>query len=175
MTMPDYLAPQLGDRLLAGASLAMLTVATFALSRAGVRWQAEPLAVWVHLGTVGIALGLTPVMLLRQRGDRLHRLLGWIWASAMFATAAASLAIRQINHGQFSVIHLLSIWTLLMIPRIVWMARKGDTIRHRRGVRGLVLGGLILAGVFTFTPGRLLGYGLLSAAYGSPPAGTPAQ
>ena len=171
--MPDYLAPQLVDRLLAGASVAMLVVAIFALGHAGMLWRAESLSVWIHLGTVGIVLALTPVMLLRHRGDRLHRLLGWFWATAMFGTAAASMGIRQINHGQFSVIHLLSIWTLLMVPRIVWMARKGDVMRHRRGVRGLVLGGLILAGVFTFTPGRLLGYGLLRAAHSAPSADAP--
>ena len=112
---------------------------------------------WPHLVTIVIAVGLTPVMLLRRRGDRLHRRLGWIWAAAMFLTAFDSLFIRLINRGGFSIIHILSVWTLIQVPVIVLAARRHDVARHRSAVRGMVLGALLIAGFFTFPFNRLLG------------------
>jgi uncharacterized membrane protein len=123
---------------------------------------AIPWPVWAHLATIAIALVLTPVMLLRRRGDRLHRRLGWIWASAMFLTAFLTLDIHMINRGGFSVIHLLSVWTMIQVPIIVWSARTHNVARHRGSVRGMVLGALLIAGFFTFPFDRLLGHWLFA-------------
>ena len=120
-------------------------------------WPKIPLSVWLHLATIIVALALTPLMLLRRRGDRMHRWLGWIWAAALFATALLSLDIRLINRGSFSAIHLLSAWTLLQVPIIVLSARRHDIARHRSAVRGMVTGALLIAGFFTFPFNRLLG------------------
>lgn len=96
-------------------------------------------------------------MLWRKRGDRLHRRLGWAWSLAMVATALISLDIRQLNAGGFSFIHLLSIWTLLLVPLLIWEARRHKIGAHRSTVRGLITGALLIAGFFTFPFGRLLG------------------
>ena len=116
--------------------------------------------VWWHIATIVTALVLTPVMLLRRRGDRLHRRLGWVWATAMAATAAMTFGIRGLNQGSLSLIHILSAWTLIQVPVIVWAARAHNVARHRGAVRGMVTGALIIAGVFTFPFDRLMGHWL---------------
>jgi uncharacterized membrane protein len=104
-----------------------------------------------------IALALTPPMLLRVRGDRPHRVMGTIWVVALIATALISFAIRLTNPGGFSVIHIISAWTLIQVPIIWWSARTHNIVRHRRSVRGMVIGALLVAGFFTFPFHRMLG------------------
>ena len=148
------------DRVLAYGAVAILAAMIAAIVRGRAEWGAIPTLVWPHLATIATALALTPVMLLRRRGDRLHRRLGWIWAVAMFLTAFDSLFIRLINRGGFSIIHILSVWTLIQVPVIVLAARRHDIARHRSAVRGMVLGALLIAGFFTFPFDRLLGHWL---------------
>ena len=101
-------------------------------------------------------------MLLRRRGTPSHRQLGWVWASAMILTALASLSVRYANHGGFSIIHFLSVWSLVQVPLIVWSARTHNLKRHRQSVRAMVTGALLIAGLFTFPFDRLLGHWLFS-------------
>jgi uncharacterized membrane protein len=145
------------DRLLAAGAVAMAAVLALAVARGHDDWVRIPAVIWFHLATIAVAMVLTPVMLLRRRGDRLHRRLGWVWAGAMFLTAIDTLFIRGINRGGFSVIHLLSIWTIIQVPVIILAARRHDAARHKSAVRGMVLGALLVAGFFTLPFGRLLG------------------
>ena len=145
------------ERVLAAGAVVLLAAVLTALVRGRAHWDAVPAVVWLHLGTILVALVLTPVMLLRPRGDRSHRRLGWVWCAAMFLTAAISFAIRDIGHGGFSVIHLLSVFTLVNVPLIVWAARTHNLRAHRRAVRGMTTGALLVAGFFTFPFGRMLG------------------
>ncbi len=154
------LNPDNFDRFLAAAAIALLAAVATAVWRGQAEWDAVPGLVWVHIATIVTALVLTPVMLLRRRGDRLHRRLGWIWATAMAATAAATFGIRGLNQGSLSLIHILSAWTLLQVPLIVWAARTHNIARHRSAVRGMVTGALIVAGIFTFPFDRLMGHWL---------------
>ena len=151
------LAPGPYDRFLAAAALILLAVVAAALWRGRDEWGEVPPFVWSHIGTIVVAVALTPVMLLRRRGDRLHRRLGWIWVTAMGLTALLTFWIRGLNGGSFSIIHILSAWTLIQVPLIVWAARNHNVARHRSAVRGMVTGALIIAGAFTFPFGRLLG------------------
>jgi uncharacterized membrane protein len=157
---PARLTPDLLDRILSAAALVLLVMAAAALWRGQDEWQRVPGFVWAHIVTIVTALVLTPVMLLRRRGDRLHRRLGWIWVSAMTLTAIFSLSVRGINDGSLSLIHIFSFWTLIQVPSIVWSARSHDVARHRASVRGMVGGALIVAGIFTFPFGRLMGHWL---------------
>lgn len=151
------LAPDRYDRFLAAAALILLGFVATALWRGRAEWGEVPTFVWAHIATIVLALSLTPVMLLRRRGDRLHRRLGWIWVSAMGLTALLTFWIRGLNGGSLSIIHILSAWTLIQVPLIVWAARGHNIARHRAAVRGMVTGALIIAGIFTFPFGRLLG------------------
>ena len=140
--------------------MVLLAAVLIALIRGWAEWGQVPWQVWPHLFTIVLAVGLTPVMLLRRRGDRLHRALGWVWVSAMMLTALLSFNLRVINNGSFSIIHLLSVWTVIQVPIIVWTARTHNVKRHRRAVRGMVIGALLVAGFFTFPFNRLLGHWL---------------
>jgi uncharacterized membrane protein len=154
------LKPDLYDRILAFAALLLLAAVIAALWKGRAEWDRVPPIVWAHLATIVTAVVLTPIMLLRRRGDRLHRRIGWVWAAAMAITAASTFGIRGLNHGSFSLIHILSAWTLIQVPVIVWAARTHNIARHRTAVRGMVTGALIIAGVFTFPFDRLLGHWL---------------
>lgn len=157
---PKPITPDTFERVLAAGSVVLLACVLVALFRGRAEWAQVPWQVWPHLLTIIVALALTPPMLLRRRGDRLHRQLGWVWAVAMFLTAALSLNLRVVNPGHFSIIHLLAIWTLIQVPIIVWSARTHNVARHRGAVRGMVLGALLIAGFFTFPFNRLLGHWL---------------
>ncbi len=153
--------PDRMERVLGWGSLAMLAIMVAALLRGHEDWQRIPWPVWPHLATVALALALTPAILWRRRGDTRHRILGYVWLTAMAATALVSFAIRMTNQGGLSVIHLLSVWVLIQVPMIVWSARSHDWARHRRSVRGMVIGALLIAGAFTLPFGRLLGHWLI--------------
>ena len=148
------------ERVLAVAAVVLLLAAATAVLRGRAQWPGVPMPVWLHLATILVALALTPVMLLRPRGDAAHRAIGRIWVAAMLLTAAISLGIHLIRPGGFSIIHVLSAWVLLQVPLLWWSARRHQVARHRRAVRGLVTGALLVAGFFTFPFDRLLGHWL---------------
>lgn len=150
------------ERFLAAGAALLLAAMVTAIIKGADDWARIPGNVWLHLATIATALMLTPVMLLRRRGDRLHRRLGWLWVAAMLGTALVSFDIRLTNRGGFSVIHILSVWTMIQVPVILWSARTHNVRRHRSSVRGMVFGALLIAGFFTFPFNRLLGQWLFS-------------
>jgi uncharacterized membrane protein len=117
------------------------------------------IALYVHLITVVPAVPLGALVLWAPKGNAAHKLLGRIWAALMMITAASSFWLQTLNGG-LSFIHLFSVATLVSIPIAVWHARRGDTRRHLRAMRG-VYAGLIAAGLFSVAPGRILGEMLL--------------
>jgi uncharacterized membrane protein len=156
--------------LLAAASLVMALAALAAIVRGAGHWDMLPPVGWVHLVTILVATFLTPLMLLRRKGDRPHRLLGRVWAAAMLLTAITSLFFKVrgddvssygVFSGDFSPIHILSVFVLVMVPVAVLRARRHDRAGHEGAIRGLVIGALLVAGFFTFPFGRLLGTWLL--------------
>lgn len=58
--------------------------------------------------------------------------------------------------GPFSLIHGLSIFTLVMLPLAVLAAHRHDVRRHRKAMISIFVGALIVAGAFTFVPGRIM-------------------
>jgi uncharacterized membrane protein len=42
------------------------------------------------------------------------------------------------------------------LPVAVWRAHRHEVAQHRRAMLGLFLGALIIAGLFTFLPGRIM-------------------
>ena len=152
------------DYVLASASVALLAVVAVALLRGQAEWTKLPVVIWAHLGTIAIALALTPVMLTRPRGDRWHRTLGYVWLGAMAATSIASFGIRMMNDGKLGPIHILSALTLIGCARVIMTARGHQHVEHRRTIRLIVGGALLLAGFFTFQFDRLLGQWLVGVA-----------
>lgn len=117
---------------------------------------AAPTVVQVHLTAALTALAIGIVLMMRVKGTTLHKTLGWTWVVAMGITAVSSLFIRGMNPGHFSFIHLLSGWTIVALPGAVYAIRRGKVAAHRRAMTAMFVGGLLLAGLFTFIPGRLM-------------------
>jgi uncharacterized membrane protein len=55
------------------------------------------------------------------------------------------------------------VFTLVMLVVGVRHARQGRVQHHRRTMQNLYLGALVIAGLFTLMPGRLLGDALRAA------------
>lgn len=149
----DEKAPQVVDYILAIAAATMLAAMLTALARGQSEWALLPWPMWAHISTLAIALTLTPIMLLRARGDSLHRRLGYVWLAAMVSTALVSFLIPPL--GSISPIWVLSVLTLWISYQILQTARRHQWQKHRFHVRGIVIGGLLIAGFFTFQFGRV--------------------
>lgn len=154
---PKPLAPDGFEKLLGGLAVLLLALVLAAMVRGGAELLALPWNVALHFATMVVALAITPVMMWRQRGDRWHRRLGWIWSILMVSTALVSFTIRDTNTGNFSFIHILSVLTLVLVPLLIWEARRHKVDAHRSSVRGLVTGAVLIAGFFTLPFGRMLG------------------
>ena len=110
----------------------------------------------IHLCAALIAFGIGAIQILGPKGTTMHRILGWTWVVIMAVVAGSSFFIRVINHGGFSLIHILSLVTLVALPIGVYGARKGNIKLHKGVMTRLYLFALIVAGLFTFFPGRLM-------------------
>ena len=116
-----------------------------------------PFAVRLHAFPAIAAFVLGGIQLAAPKGTLPHRAMGWIWVASMSLVAMSSFFIHTIcTAGPFSVIHLLSIVTLVALPLGVWRARRREIRAHRRTMQLLFLGALLVAGVFTFMPGRIM-------------------
>lgn len=118
--------------------------------------MAQPLVIKIHLLAALAAIALGAVMMLSRKGKRFHRVAGWVWVSLMALVAGSSLFITGLNGDRWSFIHLLSGWTLLVLPLAVIAARRHQVKRHRGTMMGLFYGGLLVAGALAFIPGRLM-------------------
>jgi len=115
-----------------------------------------PLPVAIHLAAVLPALALGAVQLAAPKGTRLHKALGWLWVGAMAIAALSSFWIFGLNKaGGFSVIHLLSAWTLVSLGLAIWFIRRGRVRAHMGFMIGTFLG-LAGAGAGALAPGRTL-------------------
>lgn len=118
---------------------------------------AAPAPVPLHaLAAIGaFLLGL--LQFLAPKGTGAHRALGYLWLGAMAVVTISSFWIHQIRQwGDFSWIHLLSAFVLIQLPLAVLAARLGNIWAHRQILRGVFIGGLVIAGGFTFMPGRIM-------------------
>jgi uncharacterized membrane protein len=114
-------------------------------------------AIPVHAFAAMAALVLGLVQFAAPKGTLPHRTIGWIWVALMVIVAASSLWIHQIRlFGPWSPIHLLSIFTLVMVPIAVWRARRHRVADHRRIMTMTFVGALVIAGLFTLLPGRIM-------------------
>ena len=114
-------------------------------------------AIQAHAFVAMAAFAIGLVQLLRAKGDLAHRVLGYAWVAMMVVVAASSFLIHEINQWRgFSWIHLISIYVLINVPLAVVHARHGSISAHRKAMLGTFIGGLVIAGAFTFLPGRIM-------------------
>src|SRR3984957_1649331 len=116
-----------------------------------------PAQIPLHALAAMAAFVLGVVQFAAPKGTLPHRTLGWIWAALMMAVAASSFWIHQIRlWGPWSPIHLLSIFTLVTVPLAVWKAHRHEVADHRRIMVMIFSGALVIAGLFTLLPGRIM-------------------
>jgi uncharacterized membrane protein len=114
-------------------------------------------AIQIHAHAAVAALAVGGVQLALVKGDTRHRVAGYTWCALMVIVAASSFFIHELRVvGPWSPIHLLSIVTLLVLPGAVLAARAHDLRRHRRMMFILFYGALVIAGLFTLWPGRIM-------------------
>jgi uncharacterized membrane protein len=114
-------------------------------------------AIALHAFAAMVAFVIALVQFAAPKGTQPHRTLGWIWVALMATVALSSFWIHQLRIvGPWSPIHLLSIFTLLMLPYAVWKAHTHQVEGHRRAMLRLFSGALVIAGLFTLLPGRIM-------------------
>jgi uncharacterized membrane protein len=117
---------------------------------------ASPAIQW-HTVAAITAFALGVVQFAAPKGTLPHRTIGWLWVALMTIVAASALLIHEIRlWGPWSPIHLLAIFTLMMLPPAVLHARRHNVARHRKAMLAIFLGALVIAGLFTLLPGRIM-------------------
>ena len=122
------------------------------------------LMIQIHTALALGAVVLTIAIFSLKKGNRYHRVMGWAWVIMLAAVAISSFWINTIKLvGPLSPIHLLSIFVLWNLYRSVTAARSNRVADHKCAMQGLAFGALLIAGAFTFLPGRLMNAVLLGS------------
>ena len=118
--------------------------------------QASPV-IQIHAAAAMAAFLLGLVQFALPKGTTRHRITGWIWVTLMTIVSVTAFFIHELRlWGPWSPIHLLAIFTLVMLPVAVLHARRHRVANHKFSMIGIFLGGLVVAGLFTFVPGRIM-------------------
>lgn len=115
----------------------------------------------IHTTLAAFAVILGALLLWGRKGQKAHRIGGWIWVICMASVAGISFAIRRPDG--FSWIHGLSAFTLVTLISGVSFARTHRVQAHRINMISLYVGALVITGLFTLLPGRLIGQALWSS------------
>ena len=114
-------------------------------------------AIQIHAFAALAAFALGLVQFAAPKGTIPHRTAGWIWVALMVLVSITAFFIHDIRMwGPWSPIHLLAIYTLAMLPLAVLHARRHRVANHRTAMISIFIGALIVAGAFTFIPGRIM-------------------
>jgi uncharacterized membrane protein len=114
-------------------------------------------AIQLHAFAAMAAFALGIVQLSAPKGTIPHRTFGWIWVLLMLGVSISAFWIHSIRlWGPLSPIHLLAIFTLIMLPIAVLHARRHRVMQHRWAMISIFFGALVVAGLFTLVPGRIM-------------------
>ena len=115
---------------------------------------------YFHLGTVIPCFIIGTILLLIKKGTKIHKNFGRVYMVLMLVTATITLFMPAevgptiFNH--FGWIHSFSFLTLYTVPTAYIAIKKGNVKAHKRKMILLYFGAIIIAGGFTFVPGRYL-------------------
>ena len=109
----------------------------------------------IHICAALIALFVGPFAIWRRSRDRLHKVLGYVWVSAMAGAALSSFGIAShFSSIGIGPIHLLSLYGLSGL----WLAMRAiyqrDIKQHAEIMENVYVRGVALAGAFQLLPGR---------------------
>ena len=114
----------------------------------------------LHLVTVVPCFFIGGILLIIKKGTTIHKTLGRFYMILMLFTASVTLFMPAevgptiFNH--FGFIHSFSFLTIYTVPTAYWAIKNGNIKAHKRKMILLYFGAIIIAGGFTFTPGRYL-------------------
>ena len=117
--------------------------------------------VYVHAVLALLAVPLGIYIFINKKGTKQHRVLGRTWATILAIVSLTAIFIQTIKPGQYSLIHLLIPWTLGSLSYSIWNIRKFKKTKierykyaHMYSMIGVYIGALLVAGLFTVSPGR---------------------
>ena len=117
--------------------------------------------VYVHAVLALLAVPLWIYIFINKKGTKQHRILGRTWTTILVIVSLTAVFIQTIKQGQYSLIHLLIPWTLGSLSYSIWNIRKFKKTKierykyaHMYSMIGLYVGALLVAGLFTLSPGR---------------------
>lgn len=115
---------------------------------------------YLHLATVIPCFFIGTLLLLIKKGTVIHKNFGRVYMVLMLFTAFVTLfmpaAVGPQFLGHFGWIHLFSFLTLYTVPTAYTAIKKGNVRAHKRKMILLYFGAIIIAGGFTFVPGRFM-------------------
>lgn len=115
---------------------------------------------YIHLATVIPCFFIGTLLMIIKKGTTVHKGLGRVYMVLMLFTAGVTLFMPAqvgstlLNH--FGWIHSFSFLTIWTVPKAYFAIKRGDVNKHKKSMIGLYFGALIIAGGFTFFPGRYL-------------------
>lgn len=118
-----------------------------------------PAIVQIHAVVAMAAFVLGVVQFVAPKGTLPHRFLGWVWVLMLGTIAISSFGIHGHSYRlwrDYSPIHLLSIFTPIMLAVGVLAARRHNVRTHKITMSLIFAGALVIAGLFTFVPGRIM-------------------
>lgn len=123
--------------------------------------QLSSLDVQVHWASAMAAFVLGLLIFGLAKGTRAHKALGWAYVAAMAVTAASAIFVKTFEPGDgmpllagYSPIHLFIPVTVFGIGGALVAIRNGRRATHARSMILTFMGALVVAGLFTFMPGR---------------------
>ena len=119
--------------------------------------QVMPIPSHALTAVAAVVLGVVQLASAKGTATARHRALGCAWVGLMTYVATSSFFISELKlWGAFSPIHLLSIWTLFSLVMAVYCAWQGNIRQHKIWMVLLYILALLVTGVFTLWPGRVM-------------------
>ncbi|MEX0645530.1 MAG: DUF2306 domain-containing protein [Parvularculaceae bacterium] len=121
-----------------------------------------PIQIRTHVVAVVGATLLGLVIFLNRKGTNFHKTLGWSFVTLMTITAVSAVFIRRPpgdgvpSLAGFTPIHLFVLLTAVSLPMAIIHIKNGRVAHHARTMIGLFVGGIIIAGILAFLPGRIM-------------------
>jgi uncharacterized membrane protein len=114
----------------------------------------------LHLVTVVPCFFIGGILLIIKKGTTIHKTLGRVYMVLMLFTAGVTLfmpaAVGPTILNHFGWIHSFSFLTIYTVPTAYLAIKKGRVKVHKRKMILLYFGAILIAGGFTFVPGRYL-------------------
>lgn len=115
---------------------------------------------YAHLATVIPCVVLGPIAFILRKNTKAHKIVGRLYCFLMVSTAMFALFLpahvgpRIFNH--FGWIHSFCLLTFYSVTTAILAIRKGQVKKHKRKLIHLYIGAILIAGSFTFYPGRFM-------------------